>query len=256
MADNTPEKATGAHPTHSVQHFDAFFENCATHGLAYIHQKNFPKQKVAREVIRIGPRNHHVGLFASRVNQKLVPFESGLEKDACSYFESISEVIKYTSQPQCVHLNYAGGEHIVYPDFALVTPHRTVLVDVRHAQSASTTRYRARCAALQTYAEHRGMNYALLTEREIRGQRLFNARALLSYCHGVPEQRLVDSVWGWLPCRSTAPLPTVFKELRAYPAAVTTLAGLILDGHLTIDWDRPLGEQTVSLDEPTRGTVA
>lgn len=229
--------------------FHKLAERCTDQTLPVIKLKHFPLQKGARKVIQHGYRNHHVGLFASRLNQMLVPFESALEKDACAYFESLSEITGYRSQPMAIQLTYGTGHHKVFPDFELHTSSCRILVDVRFENNASSDQYRERCKALQTYAEQRGMRYALFTEKEIRGQRLENSRLLLNYCHGVPEQSFVLLVFNWLKGLGSQTISEAFNKVREYPAVWTVIAGMILDGQIIIDWNEEIDRQPLTWAE-------
>lgn len=208
--------------------------------------KTYERQKPARKVIRKGDRNHFVGLFASRINQALVPFESNLERDACSLFESFSEIQSYRSQPYRIRLWYADGIRNVYPDFE-VTKHsgEILVVDVKRSHSAKSSRFLQRINELSFHCHQRGMGYFLLTEEEIRGNRIKNARWLLSLCHGCAHQRVVDSLWQWLDSLEPLTLGEVFQNIAGYPSVRTALAELILDGHIAVDWENELLNQTV-----------
>lgn len=205
----------------------------------------YQRQTTARKVIRKGDRDHHVGLFPSRLNQAMVPFESSLEKQACTNFESYPEIQAYRSQPCEVRLYYAGKTRTVYPDFELTTTNKKILVDVRYKKKTRKPLFRERCAALEFYAEQRGMGYTLITEKTVRGRRLLNAQWLLSLAIGKAEPGLTKAVWEWILDLNKPTFGNLFQQTTAYPQVRCVLACLALDGHLAIDLDRPLRDQEV-----------
>ncbi len=209
--------------------------------------ETYVRQPVARRVIKNGNRWHHVGLFSSRLNQALVPFESGLEKHACMFFESWSQINSYVSQPYAVRLFYAGKIHTIYPDFELITGGQRVLVDVKFEKEARKHNFQERVKALNFYSEQRGMSYSVLNEKEIRGHRLQNAHWLTSLARGKASPDLVEVVLGWLFTQDTQTLGDAIRSTAGYPQVQSVIASLALDGHLAFSWDIPIQDQLVSL---------
>lgn len=208
---------------------------------------HYERQSIARRIFRTGNRRHNVGLFASRLNQAMVPFESNLEKHACALFESRSEILDYRSQPMAIQLFFLGQFREVYPDFILTTARRSVLVDVKFSEQARRSKFLARAEALQHYARQRGMGYTVLTESEIRVPRMESAAWLISLARGIPSPQLTEQVWAWLKTMADQTLSEVITKTQMYPQVQCTLAALILDGHLEFDWDRDLKPQPLRL---------
>ncbi|MEW8333932.1 MAG: hypothetical protein AB2692_23590 [Candidatus Thiodiazotropha sp.] len=205
----------------------------------------YQRQMTVRRVIQKGDRNHYVGLFASRINQMMVPFESALEKQACTNFESHPEIQAYRSQPYAVRLLYAGKIRTVYPDFELITTDQNILADIRHETNTYKPLFRERCEALEYYAEQRGMTYILMTDKMIRGQRLLNTQWLLSLAVGKATPNLTNAVWEWIHDLDRPTFGKLFHLTASYPQVRCVLSCLALDGHLAVDLDHPLREQRV-----------
>ncbi|MAX51733.1 MULTISPECIES: hypothetical protein [Methylophaga] len=213
------------------------------------------KQTVSRTVIKPGFRTHFVGYFASRINQALITFESALEKNACTVFESYPELQSYRAQPYGVSLYFLDKFRTVYPDFELVLNDGLALVDIRYETNIHSPQFKARYWALKEYAQQRGIGYTLLTDEELMTERRKNARFLLSLCKGAPQPRLINTVSAWLH----KVMPLDFNHLltltTAYPSVRAVIAGLILDGALSIDWDKAIHLQTlVPVDNKTKGS--
>jgi hypothetical protein len=226
-----------------LEAFDALFVDDPS--CEFLIPTKLTKQAVSREVFRSGFRTHFIGYFASRVNQALVTFESALEKHACRYFESYSEILSYKTQPYPVNVYFFDKFRTVYPDFELTLKSGHALIDIRYIDNTKSPKFKARCAALKQYAAQRGYSYTLLTEQELITTRTDNSKLLLSFCKGSPHTKLIDDVKTWL----NSSLPMDFNELvrltSAYPSVRAVLAGMILDGALLIDWDLPIQSQSV-----------
>ena len=206
----------------------------------------YRKQPVSREVIRFGERNHHVGLFASRVNQSMIPYESSLERDACVCFESKQEIMAYSSQPTAIELNINGKCTTVYPDFLLETKKQNLLIDIKFSKNAETSKFKARTEALLAYCSNRNIGYSVMTENDIRTAQLDQSRWLTSVARGIPHDALIETVWFWL---DQIPKETLYSEVWAmltnYSSVKTVIAGFILDGHLIVDLEKSINDQKI-----------
>lgn len=229
----------------AIPFFEALFEVQPEYGR--LIPRRFTRQPVSRPVFRKGHRRHHVGRFPSRRNGTMVPFESTLEKQACTLFESYPEINAYRSQPYPVRVFFEGRNREVYPDFELVFSDQKVLVDIRFEQGTLSDRFQARMAALDLYTAARGMRYVVLTERAIRTSRLEASSRLLSWCHVEPLPALIDAVIEWLQTNPATTIGGLLHTTTAYPAVSTVIAGLLLDGYFELNWDKPLYGQVYSL---------
>ncbi|MDT0618309.1 TnsA endonuclease N-terminal domain-containing protein [Salinisphaera sp. P385] len=205
----------------------------------------YSRQSITRTVIRRGARQHHVGLYASRRNKALVPFESTLEKQACALLESQPRLVGYRTQPCAIQLPIDGKTRKVYPDFELTTVNGVALVDVKYEKASRKLAFQARASALQEYANQRGMNYAVLTEQHIRVPRMTATTWLMSLANGDARPQLHKAVRTWLSSLYGSTIGDLFDLSAGYPAVQNVLASSILDGHLRVDWDYPIKDQLV-----------
>jgi len=209
----------------------------------------YKKQILSREVIKIGDRNHHVGLFSSRLNQTLVPYESSLEKDACAYFESQSEISEYFSQPMPIKLRFLNRRRTVYPDFLITNNGQHELIDIKYKSKTKSKLFLARYKHLSRYAEIHNYHYRLLTEEDIRTPRIDITRWLLSQARGLPSTALTETVHFWLkqlPSKYT--YGDLWKISKEYSSVQAVIAGMILDGYLCADLDKPIFSQNFILN--------
>lgn len=75
---------------------------------------------LSRKVVTRSGRGYR-GYFPSRKLNRLVQFESLLEKEAIQYFEQNMEVISFQEQPELFHYyDHSGQQREYYPDFLLI----------------------------------------------------------------------------------------------------------------------------------------
>lgn len=75
---------------------------------------------LSRKVVTRSGRGYR-GYFPSKKLNRLVQFESLLEKEAIQYFEKNMEVISFQEQPELFHYyDHNGQQREYYPDFLLI----------------------------------------------------------------------------------------------------------------------------------------
>jgi hypothetical protein len=140
-------------------------------------------------VARTIPKNYRnvTGRLASSKNQRLVGFESTLEKDFYLLLEFDSDVASYKEQPVTISYNAFGQQHHYTPDVLVhYQPSADVIPALCEVKYRTDLRdnwadYRLKFKAARRYARRRGWRLRLITEREIRTPRLGNARFLRHY---------------------------------------------------------------------------
>ncbi|MDX7776589.1 MULTISPECIES: TnsA endonuclease N-terminal domain-containing protein [Aeromonas] len=153
--------------------------------------------------VRSIPKNYRnvTGVAAHSKAVGKVMFESTLERDFLSLLEFDREVESFEVQP--VRLNWQDDRERVrsYTPDVLVCyrngSRRPVLWEVKYRDDlrANWLEYRPKFRAAARYARGRGWRFRLVTEREIRGVRLDNARFLLPVLRrGCPDDGDVSSV--------------------------------------------------------------
>lgn len=201
-------------------------------------------QETARNIFKAGYRNHYVGLFWSRKNGCLVPFESGLERDCCLHLESLPSITGYKAQPGLVTYRMGGRMRKAYPDFLVVDQHQN-LIEVKHSDKASRPEMQEKVAILQQLLADRGFRYGVLTERDIRTPRLKVVRAVYTQARLGTHPQLRSALLDWI---ATEPGQASYEEvcelLCRLPATVrAALDGAVLDGAFELDLAAPLNSQ-------------
>jgi hypothetical protein len=141
--------------------------------------------------VRKIPRNRRslTGYFASLKMQRMVAFESALERDTFALLEYDPAVEEYVEQP--LHVYYADGEfkrvHIpdilakYKPGWGLDYEHCLFQVKYSEELLARWSEFHAPLRAASRYAHNRGWKFKLATERSVKTKFLKNVKLLLPY---------------------------------------------------------------------------
>lgn len=141
--------------------------------------------------VRKTPRNylHVTGKYASNKNATTNAFESLLEKDLMILLEFDDSVVNFEEQP--VHVPVPGHIKPYTPDILIQygptvsapVPPKPLLAEVKHTDflEKKAEEYAPKFAAAQLFAESRGWDFKVITEKETRTPRLANLKFLKSY---------------------------------------------------------------------------
>jgi len=153
--------------------------------------------------VRSIPKNYRnvTGVAAHSKAVGKVMFESTLERDFLSLLEFDREVESFEVQPvRLSWLDDRGRARSYTPDVLVCYRNggrRPVLWEVKYRDDFRTNwlEYRPKFRAAVRYARERGWRFRLITEREIRGVRLDNAKFLLPILRrGCPGAGDISSV--------------------------------------------------------------
>jgi hypothetical protein len=123
------------------------------------------------------------GLFASLKSERLIPWESPLEKDALLVLEFDSAVRRMREFQECLRIGGNDGGFDAYPDF-LVEPHdgAPFLLEVKSDFDAADERVRQRLDRVAAHLADASQRYVVMCEREIRLQpRLATLELLVTF---------------------------------------------------------------------------
>ena len=195
--------------------------------------------RVRKVVTRSG--RHHRGKFPSLKLERMVHWESFLERDAILHFEYHPLVTSYQEQPSVELFYDEGGEvRTYYPDFRVeFDDGRDLLIEVKPASKLEKPDVKAKLDAVARRFEEQGRAFRVLTEADIRREPLFsNLRRL----HEVT--RLARDVNELpppaLPVGNKWSLGT-FVRAMADEARAYTMLGL---GHVRTDLEKELSEDS------------
>ena len=123
--------------------------------------------RVRRVVTRRG--RHIRGYFPSKKMQRMVAWESQLERDALLLLELSPGVVSYQEQPE--QLSYWDGEVIrsYVPDFwVLLQDEHSLFIEIKPLSELLRPTVREKYTQIAQQLQAQGRDYRLLTEQEIR----------------------------------------------------------------------------------------
>jgi hypothetical protein len=209
-----------------------------------------PVRKIPRSHMRV------TGAFATTKANRSVSFESPLERDYMLLLEFDDRVASIEEQP--VRVPVPGTPQGYVPDVLVhyhpATPGaapEVVLVEVKHTSDLARNhdKYKAKFEAARQYAAERNWRFVIVTEQDIRTQRLQNLAFLKGYRRNpIPTEHatVIDA------CMRSAIDMTLgdllAKAHQASSIAVPVLTGaawtLIAHRRIKVDLDSPLSLAT------------
>lgn len=156
--------------------------------------------------VRKIPKNYLVvtGSFPSRKNNRLLNFESLLERDYMILLEFDDSVKSFEEQPVKIPVRVKGRRATNYVPDVLVNFHpgkggkerKPLLVEVkpRRYLEKHAEKYKPKFAAAKSYATERGWEFRKFIEHDIRSPLLANLKFFREYCQFSPPATETVSV--------------------------------------------------------------
>lgn len=214
-------------------------------------------------IARVIPKNYRnvTGRLASTKNQRLVGFESTLEKDFLLLLEFAPDVSGFDEQPITICYRDAHGQPRRYTPDVLVRFHApdrpTELYEVKYRDDLrqNWAVYRPKFKAAWRYARQQRWRFRWVTEREVRTPRLSNARFLRRFrALNPPESDRALLLSMLAQARATTPevlLQRCSHDQWQVAQLMTALWFLVATYQIQTDLGRPLTMRSVlhSVDE-------
>jgi hypothetical protein len=109
------------------------------------------------------------GYFPSKKLNRLVEFESILERDAIRIFENANEVIQYREQPTIIYYYIDDVQKKYYPDFELVLDSGQIAhIEVKPSDKLANAEIAQKYHAIDQHYSSRSEYFVILTEHQIR----------------------------------------------------------------------------------------
>jgi hypothetical protein len=150
---------------------------------------------------KIGPNNRSItGKQPTRKSPGSQYFESALERDHLSLLEYDDEVEKYTAQPVPIYYENQGYSRRYTPDVAVYFKpelyRKPLLIEVKYEAELIEKKdeLEPKFTAARKYAGQCGYEFRIVTENEIRTDRLYNIKFLSRYKGQKTEAGLVQLI--------------------------------------------------------------
>lgn len=197
--------------------------------------------------IPLSRRSHITGFQPSPTG--IAEHESALERDFVTRQRFDDPTVVITSQPVTIDFRDGAIRRRYTPDFLLQRSMELIEVKYQADLRENEARLQPTFAAARAWAQEHGGTFRVVTETEIRGPRLDNARRLLPLRDVPIKAHVAEAV---LAAARALPAPTVGRVLSllaAKPVALATIWRLIARGALRVDL-----EAKITLDTAILGT--
>lgn len=160
--------------------------------------------------VRKIPKNYLsvTGGFSSQKNARSLGCESVLENELMIRLEFDDSVAGFEEQPVRIPYSVEGKKRKPYvPDILIQyfpspdgKQHRPVLGEVKHTSDLeiNKAKYAPKFAAAKLFAEERGWEWRIFTEKDIRTPLLDNLKFLREYHSAEPDESLIHEIMSYM----------------------------------------------------------
>lgn len=202
---------------------------------------------------KIGPNNRSInGKHTTGKSPVSQHFESALERDHFSLLEYDDDVIKFTAQPVTIPYLHQNNTRRYTPDVAVYFKpelrRKPILIEVKYQAELIEKKdvLEIKFNAARKYASQNGYEFRVVTEKEIRTDRLYNIKFLSRYKGQKIETSLVQLINSRFTQQSrlTAAQLTNDASFELNSQLLYTLWQLIADRALTFDMNEKITMNT------------
>lgn len=195
------------------------------------------------------------GGFASRKNNRLMGFESPLERDHLLLLEFNRDVESFEEQPVKISFKGTKGRMCSYvPDVFVryLVNQRPQLIEVKGSVELKrkAKKLAPKFAAARAYCEEQGWDFVVITEKKIRGPYLQNLKFLREYREVDPDTSAIERILQFVDTAKrrqsvNTVLAKVAPDLNDRLTALPALWFLVVNGRLCIDFKKPITHDTL-----------
>lgn len=191
-----------------------------------------------------------IGKFPSLKLNRMVGYQSLIERDFIYLLDFDAAVTTYAEQPFCLHYKEGSKQRRYTPDFSFSGNGQTYLVECKHHAFMQPEENRLKWAAARQWCEERGAVFAVVTEAAIRvGHRLENVKLLTDYARYIVDEATKLTI---LRAVTSAAVPLTVADLMTAVSpsqpqrAITPILHMVYHRLLFI----PLDEAAITVDSP------
>jgi hypothetical protein len=152
-----------------------------------------------------------IGRFPSLKLERMVDFESLIERDFIYMLDFDSDVVSFTEQPLTIEYEHEGKVLRYTPDFHVIRHGKSSLVECKPEKVVDSTRNQRKFAAGQAWCATQGWTFEVITDAQLRsGYRLSNVRFLTQFARYPISPIVKDRI---RLCLSAVPTPTTVADL-------------------------------------------
>jgi len=207
-----------------------------------IFSTNETPQTRAREPVR-RTSGRVCGKFASRKMQKMIHWESQLERAAVLLFEYSPGIAAYREQPIKIHYTLDGKTRRYTPDFELTLRTGEIqYIEVKPLVRAQEPVEARRLERIREYFYSDGYTYRVITEADIQKPQLLENLNICSRYHCEVLTALERRIWKE---RFSGPPCFTFAEASRIAGSASNTWNLLAQGVITCDLHQPVNDLTL-----------
>jgi hypothetical protein len=178
-----------------------------------------------------------IGRFPSLKMQRMIAFESLLERDLIYLLDYDANVTWFEEQPLTIEYPYEGKTLHYTPDFHLIEHDQHVLVECKPDHFVATADNQRKFAGAQAWCLACDWQFRIVTDAEVRaGYRLHNVKLLTAYARQRLDPGLRCQLYALLQSLPAAtPIQDLARALRPTNPAAVMAAILHLAFHGVVD---------------------
>jgi len=144
-----------------------------------------------------------IGRFPSLKLERMVDFESLIERDFIYVLDFEQDVEMFIEQPLSIEYEQAGRILHYTPDFWIIKTGQPILVECKPEKRVDLPENQRKFAAAQRWCGARGWQYQVVTEEQLRrGPRLANIRLLTQFARYNIQSEVKSRIRTWLTATS------------------------------------------------------
>lgn len=198
------------------------------------------------------PQNHSgsfTGKFPSIKMERMIHFESGVEKDWIYLMEHNKEISGYVEQPFCIEYRIENKVHKYTPDFMAVINGEWWLFECKPQKFVDTPKNRIKFSVAETFCQDNSYHFKVIIAEEIRaGSRLKNVKYLTGFSRIIVHPELMAKIVSFFSSRKSAKLKdfveaqNTYSSREIYPALFYCLYHHVLEFNIDTELLAPNSE--------------
>lgn len=191
-----------------------------------------------------------IGRIPSIKMERMVAFESLIERDLIHMLDFEQEVEWFAEQPLVIEYEHQGKTRKYTPDFHIVRQGQEILAECKPEQQVHSSENQRKFAAAQSWCEAQGWMFQVITDTQLRsGYRLQNIKLLTQFARYAVGQDIQARIRAFL---STAPFPVTVVEVIDQVVSDQPQAALIPIFYMAFHHELwlPLDDAPISVNTP------
>ena len=191
-----------------------------------------------------------IGHFPSLKMERMVAFESSLERDYLYLLDYDPKVEWFEEQPLTLEYRHEGQTYHYTPDFHVIHSQGHILVECKTSKFVDRAKNQRKFQTGRAWCAERSWEFRVVTEQQIRaGFRLRNIKLLRRYARYTIKPELSGRIYAWLhAAQSPVSIDDTVKALapEASASVMANILPMAFRHELFVPLDEaPLSGQTI-----------